>query len=254
MADHNSIRYELGTGSIPIKSMPERLRPREEMDRVGVDNVSEVTLLAIILGSGTRGVNVVELATRLLRKYASLRELASAPLEELVKDPFVKGLGPAKARTLMASLEIGRRLSRELDPNPVSIRAPEDAARLLHDHVQKLDKEMFWVLHLDTKNRLKRLPEVVSEGILDASLVHPREVFRNAIRASTSGVVLAHNHPSGDPAPSREDIRMTRQLVQAGAIIDIRVLDHVIIGRSRDASALAYVSLREAGLVDFTGA
>ena len=250
-AAESGVVYEIEAGAVPIKSLPKSLRPREEMDRAGVENVSDATLLAVLIGSGTRGINVMELAARLVRKYESLSALAGASIEELVNDRTIKGLGPARARSLRAALEIGRRLSREEMPAQVFIRAPGDVAAVLRDEVRVLEKERFWVLHLDTKNKLKRRPEPVSEGLVDASLVHPREVFRQAIRSSTSAVVLAHNHPSGDPTPSAEDVRLTRQLIEAGGIVDIRVLDHVILGRVKTDGGREFVSLRESGVVDF---
>jgi DNA repair protein RadC len=228
--------------------MPETLRPREEMERRGVENVSDSVLVAILLRSGVRGRNVVDLSRQLLEKYGSLTGLAGASVEELAGE---KGLGKIKAQVLKAALEIGKRLTEESLPKRYRVRTPEDAARLLREKVRALDKEVFWVLHLDSKNYLKGRPADVSVGLLDASLVHPREVFRDAIRGATAAVVLVHNHPSGDPAPSAEDIRITRQMIQAGKVVDIKVLDHVILGKSTDDAQKDYLSLREAGIVEF---
>jgi len=131
------------------------------------------------------------------------------------------------------------------------VRAPADVARLMSETARPLEQEVFWVLLLDAKNRLKTQPQVVSRGLLDASLVHPREVFQVAIRANTAAVILVHNHPSGDPTPSAEDLRVTRQLVAAGKVVDIKVLDHIVVGKGAGAAEDGFVSMRESGLVDF---
>ncbi|MCE9614170.1 MAG: DNA repair protein RadC [Lentisphaerae bacterium] len=245
--------YDIPSTSTRLRDLPEQLRPREEMDRVGAENLSDISLLAILIKSGTQGLNVVDLATRLLKKYGSLTSLASASVDELARDPEIKGMGRVKAQVLLAALEIGRRLHRESLPRRCKIRAPADVLSLLGDRAQVLDRELFWVLHLDAKNNLKGAPQVVSQGILDASLVHPREVFREAIRNATAAVVLAHNHPSGEPTPSADDVRITRQLVEAGRIVDIRVLDHIVLGRPAQGAGPGYVSMQEQGLVQFAG-
>jgi DNA repair protein RadC len=247
------VEYALGGEPARVRDLPAPLRPREEMDRVGAAHMSDAGLLAILLRSGSRGMNVVELSTRLLTKYRSLAGLATTSIGELAADKEIKGLGPVKAQVLMAALEIGRRLQREFEPLPDRVRSPDDVVRLLREQARLLEREVFWVLHLDAKNRLKGGPAVVSEGILDASLVHPREVFRDAVRTSTAAVVVAHNHPSGDPTPSAEDVRITRQLVDAGRIMDIRVMDHIVLGRPRVDGGAEYVSMRESGLVQFAG-
>ena len=231
-----------------VCDMPERLRPREVMERVGAEYVTDDVLLAVILRSGTRGKNVVELARALLLKYGSLTALAKAPLGELTQIPGIKD---AKALSLQAALEIAKRLSEESIGQNQSIRSPEDAARLLREPARTMDQETFWVLLLDAKNRLKSPPLDVTKGLVNASLVHPREVFQGAIRSACAAVILAHNHPSGDFTPSAEDIRITKQMVEAGRIVDIRVLDHVIVGRPTPESARDFLSMREAGVVEF---
>ena len=239
--------YHIPVSRLRVKDMPERIRPREEMERLGVENVSDDVLLAIILRTGVQGVNVVDLARGLLQHFGSLTGLAGASIGEL---QTIKGMGKVKAQTLMAALQIARNLAEETLPDKFRVRTPQDAARLLRDRVRSLDAEVFWSLHLDARNFLIRPPVEVTRGLLDASLVHPREVFRDAIRTATAAIVLAHNHPSGDPTPSAEDIRITRQLIESGKIVDIKVLDHVIVGKpggqSRD-----FVSLREEGIVKF---
>lgn len=231
-----------------VLDMPARQRPREELERLGAANVPDAALVAILLRSGVRGVNVVDLADSLLTHYGSLAGLASATVEELM---HIKGLGRVKAQVLVAALEIARRVQEAALPVNLRVRTPEDVWRLLEPRLPALDTEVFWVLHLDTKNRLKGPPVEVTRGLLDASLVHPREVFRRAIRAAVSAVVLAHNHPSGDPSPSAEDVRITRQLVEAGRVVDIKVLDHVVVGRCPQDGQRPFVSLREEGMVNF---
>jgi DNA repair protein RadC len=234
-------------GGARVRDMPEQLRPREIVERLGIEHVADDVLLAVILRSGVRGVNVLELARRLLNTYGSLTGLAGSSVNELAAE---RGLGRVKAQVLMAALALGRRLGEEQAPARNPVKTPDDVVRVLKDRVRHLDHEVFWVLLLDGKNNLRGRPVDVSRGLLDASLVHPREVFREAIRSATAAVVVAHNHPSGDPSPSAEDIRITRQLVEAGKVVDIRVLDHVVVGRAGPGEP-GYRSLREAGLVTF---
>ncbi|OGV42287.1 MAG: hypothetical protein A2X46_15490 [Lentisphaerae bacterium GWF2_57_35] len=229
--------------------MPFRERPRELMDRLGAENLPDAALLALILRSGVSGVSVIELGQNLLRDYGSLTAMAKASLDELAA---VRGMGRIKAQVLKAALELARRLVEESAPVRPAIRAPADAAGLLRETARTLDREVFWALLLDTKYRLKRSPVEISSGLLDASLVHPREVFREAIRTASAAIVLVHNHPSGDPAPSTEDLRVTRQLIEAGQVVDIDVLDHIILGHRNGTSGSEYCSLRESGLIDFT--
>lgn len=235
-----------------IHDLPERLRPREEVERRGVEHVSDAVLLAIILRSGARGMNVVDLADGLIRKYGSLTALARVSVDALASDPDFPGLGRVKAQVLKSALELARRMTEEARMEKGSfVRSPDDAAAVLRETAKPLDRERFWALLLDAKNRLKGEPLEISRGILDASLVHPREVFQKAVLAGCAAVILVHNHPSGDPAPSAEDLRITRQLVQAGEVLGIRVLDHVILGHRTDVRARDYISLRESGSVEF---
>jgi len=234
-----------------VRDIPENLRPREEMERVGADNVSEAVLLAIILRGGTRGRNVVEIARRLLKRYGSLTALAECSAAELMRAE--RGIGRVKAQVIVAALELAKRLNRESLPKRYRIASAEDVARLLRDRAKVLQHEVFWVLHLDAKNNLKGEPLEVTQGVLTASLVDTRAIFREAVRRSTAATVLAHNHPSGDPSPSTEDIRVTQQMVAAGKIVDIHVLDHVILGRADAVGSRDYFSIREAGLVNFGG-
>jgi DNA repair protein RadC len=233
---------------IRVADIPSRQRPREQFERMGAESVPEDVLLALILRSGVQGMNVVDLARGLIQQYGSLTELAKASVEDLSR---MRGMGKVKAQVLKAALELAKRLSEESAPTRHTIRSPEDAAGILRERMRTREEESFWVLLLDGKNRLVKAPIEVTRGLLDASLVHPREVFKEAIRSSSAAVVLAHNHPSGDPNPSAEDIRITKQLVEAGRIVDIHVLDHVVLGRQSASGNADFFSFREAGIVEF---
>jgi DNA repair protein RadC len=239
--------YRVEPDAWRVRDLPARLRPREAMARLGAANVNDDVLLAVLLRSGVPGLNVVDLAGGLLRRYGSLTALAAATESELAA---CRGVGPVKAQILKAALEIGRRLHEERAPRRVPVRTPEDVHRLMGPLARGLDREIFWALPLNAKNMLVHRPLDISQGLLDASLVHPREVFREAIRTSAAAMIVAHNHPSGDPSPSAEDIRVTRQLVQAGRIIGIRLLDHVILADGSGGDN-GFMSMREAGVVDF---
>jgi DNA repair protein RadC len=191
---------------------------------------------------------VVDLAGGLIERYKSLAGLAAASTRELAR---FRGIGPVKAQMVKAALELGTRLSSESAPQRQAIRNPADVANLLGKHTRTLKAEVFWVLLLDTKNKLVCPPLDVTTGILNSSLVHPREIFREAIRTACGAVILAHNHPSGDPEPSSEDLKATKQLVDAGKIVDIKVLDHVIVGGRDEHGGYRFVSLRESGMVNF---
>ncbi len=234
--------------STRMRDLPDRLRPREQFACMGAEHVPDTTLLALILRTGLRGLNVADLAEQVLEDYGSLTALAQASVEELMG---IDGIGRVKAQMLKAALELARRLTLEAIPEDHKISAPEDVLMVLRERARLAEAEVFWVLLLDTKHRLKRPPLEITKGTLNASLAHPREVFKEAIRSSCASLVLAHNHPSGDPTPSSEDVRITRQLVEAGRIVDIQVLDHIILGRNRADERLDYVSLRETGMVQF---
>lgn len=233
-----------------ICDIPEEQRPRETFARDGADQVNDRVLLAILIRNGIPGHSAVDIADALLNRFGSLPALAREPVEEIARIP---GLGKVKAQIIKAALELGRRLPGTREPERVEVRTPADAARLIRQRdTASLEVEEFWVILLDTKYRLRRPPMSISRGILDACLVHPREVFKEAIRACAAAVVLVHNHPSGDPAPSREDLKLTRQLIEVGRIVDIEVLDHVIVGIASERHPQGFTSLRESGLVSFT--
>jgi DNA repair protein RadC len=225
-----------------IKDMPESMRPREKLMLRGESTLSEAELLAIVLGGGTRNINAVDLATLLLSEYKNLRQLKEASLEELME---VKGIGPAKAVSIKAALELGRRAAIDA-PTKMHIKSPEDAINAATganmEEMRYFDREHFRVMYLDRKGGLLVM-EDVSVGGLHSSIVHPREVFKTAVKKSAASMILIHNHPSGDPTPSREDIDITNRLIEAGKLMGIEVLDHVIIGDN------TYCSLKARGLI-----
>jgi len=221
-----------------IKDMPPNMRPREKLLAQGETNLNNHELLAIILGNGTKDISALELANRLLDTYKGLRRLQEASWEELIQE---KGIGLAKAASIKAALEMGRRISLDVEIRDL-IKSPKDVEQMLVQEMRAYDREHFIVLYLDRKGGLI-VKEHVSVGGLHSSIVHPREVFKTAVKRSAASIILAHNHPSGDPAPSREDIDITRRLVEAGGIMGIEVLDHVVIGEN------TYCSLKEKGLI-----
>ena len=225
---------------LQIKELPPSERPRERLHQLGAPALSAIELLAIVLGNGCSGRSALDLAQELLARHGgSLRKMAAAPVASLMS---VAGIGAARATVLQAALELGRRLGIEERAAGVAIRSPRDVASVFAPRLEDLPVEEFHVAVLDTQNRMER-DITVTKGILNSSLVHPREVFREAIAERAAAIVLVHNHPSGDPTPSADDRVVTEQLVAAGRLLDIPVHDHVIIGRGR------YVSFAELGLL-----
>jgi len=233
--------------SYTMRGLPKTMQPREIFEKRGEEALTDQQLLALLLRSGTQGTNALSVAEQMLVRYKTLTRLAACSVKDLCTFP---GVGMVKAQILKATFELARRVERETPDRPV-LRSPAAAVKVLRGHARGKTQEIFWVLLLDVKYRLQREPFEVSKGILDASLVHPREVFREAIRSSSSAIVLAHNHPSGDTTPSPEDRRITKSLVEAGKIVDIDVLDHVILGQPSEDNPDGYLSLRESGLVEF---
>lgn len=221
-----------------IKDMPVDLRPRERLARAGEGALSSAELLAIILRTGVGGENVLSMATRLLSHFGGLPGLARASFAEL---EAVRGLGPAKTAQLKAALELGRRMLFAAPGERYVVRSPTDVAQLLMAEMSHLSQEHFRALYLDTRNQLLGL-ETVYVGSLNASYIRVAEVFREGVKRNCAAMIVAHNHPSGDPTPSPEDVAVTRQLVAAGQLLDIELLDHLVIGQQR------FVSLRERGL------
>ena len=227
-----------------LKDQPASERPRERLRDKGPDSLSPAELVAILLRTGMKGANVVEIGKQLVNRYGSLDALARASWQELAKE---QGIGPDKAVTLVAAFSLARRLVEEVRAASPLLDTPEAVANLMREETRLRNAEVFQVLLLNTRRRLIGKPTKVADGTLDTILVHPREVFRPAIEANAAAVVLVHNHPSGDPAPSEADIKVTRDLIRAGQLLKIEVLDHVILGRATSERPKDYVSLRELG-------
>ncbi|GAA0355129.1 RadC family protein [Bacillus horti] len=219
-----------------VRDYPLEERPRERMVKDGAEKLSNQELLAILLRTGTNQESVFSLATRIIKEIGSVRRLSEASVDELTK---IKGIGLAKAVQIKAGIELGRRVAVKREAL-ISIRSPQEAAKYLMELLKLDQQEKFYVLYLDTKNQIV-YEKAVFVGSLNASIVHPREVFKEAVKWSSASIIVAHNHPSGDPDPSREDIEVTKRLVSAGEIMGIDLLDHIVIGDGR------YVSLKEKG-------
>ena len=213
-------------------------RPRERLASLGAPMLSDAELVGILLGSGVAGLNAVQLGQRILLDVKGPAGLHRISYEELCAR---RGLGPAKAAQLKAAIELGRRAAARAEPDGrMIIQSPEDAAAAVEHELWPLEQESFRVLLLDTRNRLIRTVEVY-RGSLNTSLIRVGEVFREAVRANAAAVIIAHNHPSGDPTPSPEDVAVTRAIVEAGRLLDIEVLDHLVIGKN------CHVSLKAKG-------
>ena len=222
--------------SLTIRDIEETDRPRERLLELGPGVLSDADLIAVLFGSGSAGESVTEVAARVARSV-NLRRIRNVSVEELVG---IKGMGPARAAQLLAAAEIGRRLWPEGDQIPL-IRGPESVYELTHD-IRHSNREHFIGFYLNSRNQVLRR-EIISIGSLNASIVHPREVFVPAIAVSAASLILAHNHPSGDPTPSEEDLAITRRIHEAGRLLGIELLDHVIVARE------AYASFKERRLI-----
>jgi len=225
--------------SFTIHDLPVSERPRERLQKFGVEALSAQEILALILGRGIAGESVMMTVQRLLSRFGNLKGIASASVEELSQ---VRGVGVAKASQIKAAFELANRVEAysEAGKKPV-VKTPEDVAALVRSRLKGKKKEYFLALLLDSRNQLIKVSEI-SVGSLDTSIVHPREVFKEAISASAASVIFAHNHPSGDPEASEDDIRLTKRLAEAGEIVGIDVLDHIIICDKN------YLSLKRQGL------
>ena len=225
-----------------MKDLPTSERPREKLMNHGAEALSNAELLAILLRTGTQEESVMRLAERILIEAGEdgLGGLAHSSIESLMKR---KGVGEAKAITIAAALELGKRVAIGNSKKRVIIRSSDDIANYTMPRLRYCDREHFYAILLNTKNHVIASP-LISIGTLSESLVHPRELFKEAINHSSSSIILVHNHPSGDPSPSREDIMMTRRIIEGGRLLDIQILDHVIIGDN------TYISLREQGYFD----
>lgn len=221
-----------------IRDLPTTERPRERLKEHGAGSLSNAELLAIILRTGSSSENVLGMASRLLARYGGLGGLARAPLSELCSQ---YGLGLAKATQIKAALELGRRLISTAPEERPSVHSPQDVANLLLAEMSYLEQEQLRVLLLNTKNQVMAMPEIY-RGSVNTQLIRVGELFREAVRQGCAAIVVVHNHPSGDPTPSAEDIQVTRQIIEAGRMLDIEVLDHIVMGEQR------FVSLKERGL------
>lgn len=223
---------------LTIRELPAHERPRERLRDYGAGALSNAELLAIALRTGTSDENVLAVAGRLLAHYGGLSGLFRAGFRELCTQ---RGVGEAKAAQVKAALELGRRLVSTQPEERATVASPQDVANLLLAEMSFLEQEHLRVLLLDTRNRVAAIAEVY-KGNVNSSLIRAAEVFRDAVRQNCPAIIVVHNHPSGDPTPSSDDVAVTRQLVEAGELLGIEVLDHVVIGRQ------GHVSLRERGL------
>lgn len=212
-------------------------RPRERLIRQGAQSLSNQELIAILLRTGTKQESVLHLANRVLNFFEQIQELKNAALEEMIS---IKGIGEAKAVQLLAAVELGRRLSQQKTDEKFTIRSPKDAAAYLIPDMASLTQEHFVTLFLNVKNQILH-KQTIFIGSLNASIVHPREIFREAVKRSAASFICAHNHPSGNPTPSAEDIDVTKRLLEAGQLMGIELIDHLIIGDHQ------FISLKEKG-------
>ena len=225
--------------SFTIHDLPTSERPRERLQKLGADALSAQEILALILGRGIAGESVMVTAQRLLSQFGNLKGIANASLEELSQ---VKGIGLAKASQIKAAFELASRLEgySEAGDKPL-VKTPEEVVNLVRSRLKGKKKEYFLALLLDTRNQLIKVSEI-SVGSLDSSIVHPREVFKEAISASAASIIFVHNYPSGDPTASEDDIKLTKRLAEVGELMGIDVLDHIIIGDK------IFLSLKREGL------
>jgi DNA repair protein RadC len=221
-----------------ITDLAESERPRERLARLGPQSLSNAELIAILLRVGVPGENAVQVGQRLLQTFGGLGGLHRATFEEVCAQ---HGIGEAKAAQIKAAIELGRRLTLESPEEQPVITSPADAARLVQYEMSALEQEELRVLLLDTRNRVQKI-STVYRGSLNSSQVRVGEVFKEAIRSNAAAVIVVHNHPSGDPSPSPEDVAITRAIREAGELLDVKVLDHLVIGHGR------FVSLKERGL------
>jgi DNA repair protein RadC len=227
-----------------LKDQPASERPRERLAAKGAEALTDAELIAILLRTGLKGANAVEIGKQLIQKFGSLQGLARTSVADLCK---VKGIGRDKAVTLIAAFTLARKMAEELQRESPVLDNPEAIVALIKGQNLTKNVETLQVLLLNTRRRLIRVVEEIADGTIDTLLVHPREVFKSAIAANAAAIVLAHNHPSGDPTPSEADIKVTRDLIRAGQLLKIDVLDHIIIGRATPERPKDYASLRELG-------
>lgn len=234
-------RQQERKSDMKIKALPEEERPMEKGLYLGMEQLSNAELIALLLNSGTKEKSAIAVAEEILSLGAGISGLRDLSAQELM---HVAGVGKGKAARILAALELGKRIAARPEGRPVNVNSPDDIAGLFMEELRGLKKETFRALFLNAKGDIISA-ETISVGELTSTLVHPREVFHAAVKKSAAAVVFIHNHPSGDPSPSREDIETTRRLTDCGRLLGIRVLDHLIIGDGR------YVSMQASGAVDF---
>lgn len=222
-----------------VRDLPVEDRPRERLFKLGAEALSLQELLCLILGRGTRAEPVTDIAHNLIRYFGNLQNMANASISELSN---LKGIGPAKATQLKAAFELAKRLNNTTSNNiKTAIKNPQDVIKAVSSRLKDKKKEHFLLLSLDTRNQLIDI-QTISIGSIDCSVVHPREVFKAAITDLATSIILVHNHPSGIPEPSEEDIKLTRRLLEVSKIMDIQILDHIIMGND------SYFSMKEKGI------
>lgn len=224
--------------SFTIHDLPKSERPRERLQKHGAEVLSSQELLALILGRGIKGESVMVTAQRLLSAFGNAKNIAQASLEEL---SAIKGIGPAKASQLKAVFELARRKEEDTEEQ-ISVKSHNDVIKIVREKLKDKKKEHFLILCLDTRNNLIKIGNI-STGTLDSNLVHPREVFKEAIQSLASSIILVHNHPSGNPEPSDADIDITKRILETGKVIGIDVLDHIIIANKKS------LSFKEKGII-----
>ncbi|PID58092.1 hypothetical protein CSB45_05225 [candidate division KSB3 bacterium] len=228
---------------LTIKEMPEDARPRERLEHFGPNVLSNQELLAITISTGAvvghRKYTAIDLATNLLKVFESLKGIAQADFKQLTA---VSGIGPAKACQILSAFELGKRMAMFSSSTKPVIRHPADVFNYFRDEMSLLTHEIFRVVALDTKNRILK-DKIISEGTLNASIVHPRDVFRFALIQTAATIILLHNHPSGDPTPSPEDVEITERLVEVGRVMDVPVLDHLVIAGGK------FLSMKDMGIM-----
>ena len=238
-------KYSVSSNSFTLNDLPASDRPRERLKSSGPQALSNLELLALIMGRGIKGESVMVTSQKLLSYFGSLKSVLEASLEDLQQ---IRGLGPAKASQLIACFEIARRIANEdflAETERLkreTVRSPDDAVKLIRSQITDFNKENFYVLSFDTRNRFIGLDKV-SQGTLTASLVHPRETFESAIKKHAAQIMIAHNHPSGGTDPSEEDVKITKRLSEAGKIMGIELLDHIILTKQ------SFFSFKEEGLI-----
>ena len=225
-------------GGYRIRDLESSQRPRERLASLGATSLSNAELIAILLRTGIKGINAVQLGQKILMDCGGLAGVHRLSYTELCR---MRGVGPAKAAQIKAAVELGNRFAASTPTEHPVIQSPEDAASLILYDMGALEQEHLNVMLLDTRNRMVKLVEVY-RGSLNSSLIRVSEVFKEAVRANAAAIIVVHNHPSGDPTPSPEDISVTHAIVQAGKLLDIEVLDHIVVGKNK------FISLKSRGL------